>query len=84
MIEGGIIWRIGYQLRVVNTGESPTFVRVAVATIIDVTMSRTINIRKWRVLEEVSLSHHRYISLGKKNKKAYERCKGRSQKTALH
>lgn len=44
-----------------NTGDSPTFIRGAATSIIDVTFYRGINLTGWQVLDAESLSDHQYI-----------------------
>ena len=52
-------WSLGLVLA--NRGSSPTFSRGDASSIIDVTFFKSVEIQDWRVMEEDSLSDHRYI-----------------------
>ncbi|KAI5723445.1 hypothetical protein M8J76_006122 [Diaphorina citri] len=57
-------WLAAHDLTVVNTGNSPTFVRGNSGSHIDLTICSENIARKitsWRVMEEETLSYHRYI-----------------------
>lgn len=58
-------WAEGLELRVQNTGSEPTCVRPQGTSIVDVTFcTPEVNVTGWRVMDEETLSDHRYIIFG--------------------
>lgn len=74
-------WLTSLDLNIVNRGRTPTCIRKQGESIVDITIAAeeiNKNIRKWRVIDQETLSDHRYIiieiNIGKNNNKQKENC----------